>query len=137
MKPTTADTSFETLITQSVFSDTKEDTMSTPTIARTISARWLHSSIVIGSTLVIVAAIAVVLMLRSPSGTSPAAHTIPAAVDSSTLLDQHERHPAATTDVSCDGPKGEEVCTDQHERHPAATTERDMPLKKHVGMGGP
>lgn len=103
--------------------------MSTPTIARTISARWLHSSIAIGSTLVIVAAIAVALMLRSPSGTSPAARTIPAAVDSSTLLDQHERHPAGFTNVYAP--------LDQHERHPAATTERDMPLKKHVGMGGP
>jgi len=129
MKPTTADTSFEKLITQSVFSDTKEDTMSTPTIARTISARWLHSSIAIGSTLVIVAAIAVVLMLRSPSHATPASRSIPAGVDIYALLDQHERHPAGFTSIYAP--------LDQHERHPAATTERYMPLNQHVGRGGP
>ena len=57
---------------------------------RTISARWLHSSIVIGSTLLIVAAIAIVLTFRSLSGATPAARSIP-ALDSYAPLDQHER----------------------------------------------
>jgi len=105
--------------------------MSTLTIARTISARWLHSSIAIGSTLLIVAAIAITLMLRSPSGATPASRSIPVAVDIYMPLDQHERHPAATTDVSCDGPKGEEVCTDQHERPPAGFTNIYAPLDQH------
>jgi hypothetical protein len=123
MKVTTAYTSFEKLITQSVFSDTKEDTMSTPTIARTISARWLHSSIAIGSTLLIVAAIAIVLMLRSPSGATPASRSIPAAVDIYTALDQHERHPAVTTDRY--------LPLDQHERHPAGFTNIYALLDQH------
>jgi uncharacterized protein YfaA (DUF2138 family) len=84
--------------------------MSTPTTVHTISARRLHSSIAIGSALLIVAAIAIVLLLRSPSGAIPAARSIPAAVDSSASLDQHERHPAVTTDRSAP--------LDQHERHP-------------------
>jgi hypothetical protein len=84
--------------------------MSTPTIARTIGVRRLYSSIAIGSALLIVAAIAVVLLLRSPSGANPAARSIPAAVNSSAPLDQHERHPATSVDIY--GP------LDQHERHP-------------------
>ena len=97
--------------------------MSTPTIARTFSARWLYSSITIGSTLLIVAAIASVLLLRLPSGATPASRSIPAAVDSYTALDQHERHPAATTDGS--------MPLDQHERHPAGFTNVYAPLDQH------
>jgi len=85
--------------------------MSTPTIARTISARWLHSSIAIGSMLVFVAAIAIVLTLRS-AGVTPAPRSILAAVDIHAALDQHERHPAGFTNIYAP--------LDQHERHPVA-----------------
>jgi hypothetical protein len=90
--------------------------MNTPTIARYTNAAWLRRGIAIVGTLLIVAAIATVLMLRSPSGTSPAARTIPAAVDSSTPLDQHERHATALTDRS--------TPLDQHERHPERLVSR-------------
>src|SRR6266540_3715804 len=76
---------------------------------RTISARWLHSSIVIGSTLLIVAAIAIVLTFRSLSGATPAARSIP-ALDSYAPLDQHERRSELLTKYG--------AALDQHERHP-------------------
>src|SRR5215207_3575694 len=82
---------FEKPITQSEVSDTKEGTMNVSPTTRTISARWLHSSIVIGSTLLIVAAIAIVLTFRSLSGATPATSSI-SAVDNYAPLDQHERH---------------------------------------------
>ena len=97
--------------------------MSTPTIAHTVSARWLHSSIAIGSMFLIMAAIAIVLMLSSPSGATPASRSIPVGVDIYTALDQHERHPAGFTNVYAP--------LDQHERHPAGLTNVYAPLDQH------
>ena len=84
--------------------------------------------IAIGSALLILATIATVLMLHSPNATSPAAHSLPAAVGSSALLDQHERHPnALPTDTyapldqlerhSTDLLRDMYTSLDQHERH--------------------
>ncbi len=109
---------------------------------RTISARWLHSSIVIGSTLLIVAAIAIVLTFRSLSGATPAARSIP-ALDSYAPLDQHERRselPAKYGAAIDAYERRSELFTkygaaiDPYERHPdlfALTAEHAAALDQH------
>jgi hypothetical protein len=140
---TTSSSSFEKPITQSDVSDMKEDTMNASPTTRTISARWLHSSIVIGSTLLIVAAIAIVLTFRSLSGATPAARSIPAALDSYAPLDQHERHselPAKYGGATDPYERRSELfmkygaATDPYERHPdlfALTAEPAAALDQH------